>query len=62
MHYLVAVLIPPQAVLLCGKPFQADINLIIWPLTPAPGTPSSTPSSWYTTTTPISARNASSAR
>lgn len=30
MLYLVAVLIPPLAVLLCGKPFQALINLILW--------------------------------
>jgi uncharacterized membrane protein YqaE (UPF0057 family) len=33
MLYLVAIVIPPLAVLLCGKPFQALINLLIWPLT-----------------------------
>jgi len=27
--YLVAVIVPPLAVLLCGKPFQAIINLIL---------------------------------
>jgi uncharacterized membrane protein YqaE (UPF0057 family) len=31
--YLLALLLPPLAVLLCGKPFQAVLNLIIWPLT-----------------------------
>jgi uncharacterized membrane protein YqaE (UPF0057 family) len=29
MMYLVAVLCPPLAVLLCGKPFQAVLNLIL---------------------------------
>ena len=29
MLYLVAVIVPPLAVLLCGKPFQAIINLIL---------------------------------
>ncbi len=28
MLYLVAIVIPPLAVLLCGKPFQAILNLI----------------------------------
>ncbi|WP_240418653.1 YqaE/Pmp3 family membrane protein [Paenibacillus periandrae] len=27
--YLIAILLPPLAVLLCGKPFQALINLIL---------------------------------
>jgi uncharacterized membrane protein YqaE (UPF0057 family) len=31
--YLLALLLPPLAVLLCGKPFQALINLILWPIT-----------------------------
>jgi hypothetical protein len=30
MLYLVAVLVPPLAVLLCGKPFQAIVNGVIW--------------------------------
>jgi hypothetical protein len=30
MLYLVAVLVPPLAVLLCGKPFQAFINGVLW--------------------------------
>jgi len=29
MRYLLAILLPPVAVLLCGKPFQAVINLIL---------------------------------
>jgi uncharacterized membrane protein YqaE (UPF0057 family) len=29
MLYLVALILPPLAVLLCGKPFQALINLAI---------------------------------
>lgn len=29
MLYLVAVLLPPLAVLLCGKPFQALLNLLL---------------------------------
>ena len=29
MLYLVAIVIPPLAVLLCGKPFQAIFNLIL---------------------------------
>ena len=29
MLYLVAILLPPVAVLLCGKPFQAFLNLIL---------------------------------
>lgn len=27
--YLLAVLLPPVAVLICGKPFQALVNLIL---------------------------------
>jgi hypothetical protein len=30
MLYLIAVLVPPLAILLCGKPFQAAINGILW--------------------------------
>lgn len=30
MRYLIAVLMPPAAVLLCGKPFQAMINWLLW--------------------------------
>jgi uncharacterized membrane protein YqaE (UPF0057 family) len=30
MMYLLALFLPPLAVLLCGKPFQALINLILW--------------------------------
>ena len=29
MLYLVAIFLPPVAVLLCGKPFQALLNLIL---------------------------------
>ena len=29
MLYLVAILLPPVAVLLCGKPVQALINLVL---------------------------------
>jgi uncharacterized membrane protein YqaE (UPF0057 family) len=29
MLYLVAILLPPLAVLLCGKPFQSIINVIL---------------------------------
>lgn len=29
MLYLVAIIVPPLAVLLCGKPFQAIFNLIL---------------------------------
>ena len=29
MLYLMAVLLPPVAVLLCGKPFQAILNLLL---------------------------------
>ena len=29
MRYLLAIILPPVAVLLCGKPFQAVLNLIL---------------------------------
>lgn len=29
MRYLLAIVAPPLAVLLCGKPFQAILNLIL---------------------------------
>jgi uncharacterized membrane protein YqaE (UPF0057 family) len=29
MRYLIAILLPPLAILLCGKPFQAIIALIL---------------------------------
>lgn len=29
MLYLLAILLPPVAVLFCGKPFQAMLNLIL---------------------------------
>ncbi|MFZ4779617.1 MAG: YqaE/Pmp3 family membrane protein, partial [Terrimicrobiaceae bacterium] len=29
MRYLLAIILPPLAVLLCGKPFQAVLNLIL---------------------------------
>ena len=29
MRYLLAILLPPIAVLSCGKPFQAIINLVL---------------------------------
>jgi len=35
--YLVAVLLPPVAVLLCGKPFQALLNVILTLLLWIPG-------------------------
>jgi uncharacterized membrane protein YqaE (UPF0057 family) len=35
--YLLAVLLPPLAVLLCGKPFQAVINLLLTLLLWVPG-------------------------
>ena len=37
MLYLVAVLVPPLAVLLAGKPFQAILNLILTLLFYVPG-------------------------
>jgi uncharacterized membrane protein YqaE (UPF0057 family) len=29
MRYLVAILLPPLAVLLCGKPFQFVLNILL---------------------------------
>ena len=29
MRYLIAVLVPPVAVLLCGKPFQAVLSVLL---------------------------------
>ena len=29
MRYFIAIICPPAAVLLCGKPFQAVLNLIL---------------------------------
>lgn len=37
MLYLVAVLLPPLAVLLCGKPFQALLNFLLTALFWVPG-------------------------
>lgn len=37
MLYLVAVLLPPLAVLLCGKPVQAVVNLVLTLLLWIPG-------------------------
>lgn len=30
MRYLIALLVPPLAILFCGKPFQALLNLPLW--------------------------------
>lgn len=30
MRYVLAILLPPVAVLMCGKPMQALLNLILW--------------------------------
>lgn len=37
MLYLLAILVPPVAVLLCKKPGQAVLNLILWCLMIVPG-------------------------
>jgi uncharacterized membrane protein YqaE (UPF0057 family) len=37
MLYLVALLLPPLAVLLCGKPFQALLNVVLTVLGFIPG-------------------------
>ena len=37
MLYLVAILLPPLAVLLCGKPFQAMFNILLTLLFWIPG-------------------------
>lgn len=35
--YLLALIVPPLAVLCCGKPGQAVLNLILWCLGLVPG-------------------------
>lgn len=30
MMYLLAILLPPVAVLMCGKPVQALLNVVLW--------------------------------
>ncbi|MBV1901755.1 MAG: hypothetical protein KUG56_08790 [Kordiimonadaceae bacterium] len=30
MLYIVALIVPPLALLLCGKPFQAIISAVVW--------------------------------
>lgn len=30
MLYVLAIFLPPVAVLLCGKPFQAILNIVLW--------------------------------
>lgn len=37
MLYLVALIVPPLAVLLCGKPFQAILNILLTLLVIVPG-------------------------
>jgi uncharacterized membrane protein YqaE (UPF0057 family) len=37
MRYLIAILLPPIAVLLCGKPIQALLNLLLTLLFFIPG-------------------------
>ena len=37
MLYLIAILLPPLAVLFCGKPFQALLNLVLTLLGWIPG-------------------------
>lgn len=37
MRYLIAILLPPLAVLLCGKPFQAFLNIFLTLLFWIPG-------------------------
>lgn len=37
MRYLIAILLPPLAVLLCGKPFQAVLNIFLTLLFWVPG-------------------------
>jgi uncharacterized membrane protein YqaE (UPF0057 family) len=37
MMYLLALLLPPLAVLLCGKPFQAILNILLTILGWIPG-------------------------
>ena len=37
MRYLLAIILPPVAVLLCGKPFQALLNFVLTLLGWLPG-------------------------
>jgi uncharacterized membrane protein YqaE (UPF0057 family) len=37
MRYLLALVLPPVAVLLCGKPFQAILNVLLCLLLIVPG-------------------------
>lgn len=37
MRYLIAFILPPLAILLCGKPIQALINIPLWLLGIVPG-------------------------
>ena len=37
MRYLLAIVLPPVAVLLCGKPITALFNLLLWALFIIPG-------------------------
>jgi len=37
MRYLIAILLPPLAVLLCGKPIQAILNIFLTLLLWVPG-------------------------
>ena len=37
MRYVLAILLPPLAVLSCGKPFQAIVNLVLTLLLWVPG-------------------------
>lgn len=37
MRYLLAILLPPLAVLICGKPFQAIANVVLTLLFWVPG-------------------------
>ena len=30
MRYLLAIILPPVAVLLCGRPFSALLNILLW--------------------------------
>ncbi|MCI0498862.1 MAG: YqaE/Pmp3 family membrane protein [Planctomycetales bacterium] len=30
MRYFLAIVLPPLAVLLCGKPFQFLLNIVLW--------------------------------
>lgn len=58
MLWILAIILPPLAILLCGKPFQALINIILTLLGWIPA--SSTPCWSSPITTPTSAPSASS--